>query len=768
MKRLKRLIFTTLILVFIGHNSLPAADKWPGSFGDIIFYQKSNEISIEKCFENDSIKYFFNLGYNGERGDYSPINKNFKRDILRMLRTSLTQVLREVCSELKNCSALYEMFGDQVQENLNSFPNTISFKTNFTNGFGTVTDARTIVKADYLLNFIYNAGKQLRENQGKDLNLTPADFNIRDGAPEGESIQKTISHEMTHYLTGLMGGGLLAECIVHCLTKKCHDQNHNLREYTYKRFEDGKSIPLECDKLTENQLQNVGVGSKMGKPACFCDTDWKAIKKMVESEECDNPPPPGGDNRADTPDDNYSYSSGVSSASGASGVSNAASLSTLLASLNVFPLASGQNFISYSYYPDILVYDKFNYPDLPALLKYYNSSNNIHDYVHDSFSNNHRLLIIPSGELTGDENSIIIKEALKQFVESGGTLLVLSQQYDTQFENLVPIPETEPFKCYGWRQDQSCSIGSTYFEEMHPVLSSSTNELVSAVVDGYFHTIPSTATTLLYKTRNRESTMLYYPYGNGTVILTSLYTDWAYAHAQATTTELRIIRDLITFAKNPKLPIPMFDLEQNPTPSINLNVEIKNITETPASKAKLMVYTPNRDILLHVIEAPVSLNPGESTQIPLSFTLPELQTRYYGICHVDYELYNAENELIQLPTESDGGRFSIYKIITPVTLKDEVRQWLTVKDENVYWGQNIEVAIHFKNATAETKTLDFNDPFFNVGHDTVKIPFPSFREPLLSEVQKGCSSLKQFRNRYQSPQKGENVVYKGFQRGNDF
>jgi len=49
----------------------------------------------------------------------------------------------------------------------------------------------------------------------------------------------------------------------------------------------------------------------------------------------------------------------------------------------------------------------------------------------------------------------------------------------------------------------------------------------------------------------------------------------------------------------------------------------------------------------------------------------------------------------------------------------------------------------------------------------LKIPFPSFREPLLSEVQKGCNSLKLFRNRYQSPQKGENVVYKGFQRGSE-
>jgi len=171
----------------------------------------------------------------------------------------------------------------------------------------------------------------------------------------------------------------------------------------------------------------------------------------------------------------------------------------------------------------------------------------------------------------------------------------------------------------------------------------------------------------------------------------------------------------------------MFDLEQNPTPTIDLNVQLKNNTEYIASKAKLMAYTPDRNILLHVLEAPVSLNQGESAQIPISFTLPELQTRYYGICHVDYELYNAENEIIQLPTESHSGRFSVYKIITPATIKDDLRQWLTVKDENVYWGQDVEFAIHFKNATTENKTLDFNNPFFNINHDELHIPFPSFQ-----------------------------------------
>ncbi|HLP46031.1 MAG TPA: hypothetical protein VK469_08795, partial [Candidatus Kapabacteria bacterium] len=391
--------------------------------------------------------------------------------------------------------------------------------------------------------------------------------------------------------------------------------------------------------------------------------------------------------------------------------SGAVSLMNLLTSLNVFPLSSspGQRFTSYSYYPDILIYNKFNYPELPGLLNNYNDFSNIHDYVHDSFSNNHRLLIIPSGELMGDENSEIIKEAFRQFVESGGTLLVLSQQYDVQVENLVPVPEGESLKSYGWRQDQSCYNGSIYFEAMHPALSSSSSQTLSAVVDGYFSCIPSTSTTLLYKTRNRESAMLYYPYGNGTVILTSLYTDWAYSHSQASTAELKVMRDLITFAKNPHLSIPMFELANNPTPVINLNVEIKNITqtETPASRVKLVVTTPDRKTIIYRTESSVNLYMGESTIIPIKFTLPELQTKDYGICHVDYQLYDAENNLIQLPTESDSGRFSIYKIITPATIKEGVYQWVTVKDENVYYGQDLEQFLPEVYHSFEDKYLIF-------------------------------------------------------------
>ena len=340
------------------------------------------------------------------------------------------------------------------------------------------------------------------------------------------------------------------------------------------------------------------------------------------------------------------------------------------------------------------------------------------------------VLIISTGGLMGIEKSEYLKALLEQFAAQGGTIICLGQQNSDAY-GVLPVPQGESLNAYGWSQDSSCLRNSAYFESTHPALSSSTNELIDVGVDGYFSVYPSNSTILLKRKINLEPALLYYPYGNGTVILTSMFTDWAYAHSQATTSEIKIIRDLITFAKNPRMPIPMFDLEQNPTPAINLNAQVENNTEFTASKAILKVYTPDRTTLLHQLDAPVNLNPGETTQAVVNFTLPELQTKDYGICQVDYELYNPENEIIQLPTESDSGRFSIYKIITPVTIKDAVYMWVTVKDEEVYYGQDVECTIHFKNTTSETKTLDINDPFFAIGHGASTGPsFPSFNVTL--------------------------------------
>jgi len=54
-----------------------------------------------------------------------------------------------------------------------------------------------------------------------------------------------------------------------------------------------------------------------------------------------------------------------------------------------------------------------------------------------------------------------------------------------------------------------------------------------------------------------------------------------------------------------------------------------------------------------------------------------------GIAHVDYELYDSENNLILPAVESDSGRFALYSTPAPYVPKDQFQYWLTVDNEEV-------------------------------------------------------------------------------------
>lgn len=537
-----------------------------------------------------------------------------------------------------------------------------------------------------------------------------------------------IGHEMIHTHAGIAGGHR-GECIAHCLTKKCINSKHDPRDFQYSVVGSFITNPLQCDRLKFPPE----IKEKMGEGKCFCDVNWE---NPYDNEPCEEeepePEPPASDGSSnsspsrpnETPDDNFSHSSGIYA------------LNNLLLS-NIFPINIDQEFFNCSYYPDILIYNKFNYPDLPQLLEQYQGFSYINDYVHDHFSNQHKILIIPSGELMGDENSEIIKAALEQFVASGGTLLVLSQQYDTHYENLMPLPENETLKAYGWRQDQSCYNGSVYFEGIHPIVSSSTNQLLTAAVDGYFSQWPANATVILNRTKNKEAALLYYPYGEngGHVIFASLYTDWGHSHSQATLAEINAVRDLITFAKNPALPIPMYNLENNPTPEILLNIKVKNNSDTLTSKVKLIAYTPDRQTVLFETEQAVGLNPGEEAEIPITFSLPPLESKDYGICHVDFHLFDAENNLVQLPTESDGGRFAVYNIEEQYTPGGGIDAWLTVEDERIFLYETAKFTLHVKNHTEIDQTVAFE---YECNHRG-KHPLFTLTIPAGQEIEKAIS-----------------------------
>lgn len=173
--------------------------------------------------------------------------------------------------------------------------------------------------------------------------------------------------------------------------------------------------------------------------------------------------------------------------------------------------------------------------------------------------NSGKVLLIPSGAFIGKAVDSFLKIILDEYVKSGGNIIVFAQQFGSHFDNVVPVPEGESLKSYGWREDQSCVKNSSIYDSMHPVVSSYHRKLLNVGIDGHFIRYPSTTTVLLRRHSNNLPSMITYPYGEngGRVILTSLFTDWAYAHSQASEAELKIVRDLITWAKNPNLTIPI-------------------------------------------------------------------------------------------------------------------------------------------------------------------------------------------------------------------
>ncbi|MCP5047337.1 MAG: hypothetical protein GY940_09215, partial [bacterium] len=101
----------------------------------------------------------------------------------------------------------------------------------------------------------------------------------------------------------------------------------------------------------------------------------------------------------------------------------------------------------------------------------------------------------------------------------------------------------------------------------------------------------------------------------------------------------------------------------------------------------------------------VSLEVGAETSIPVQFTLPAVESVDYGICNVYYELYDADNKLIQLKTPTDSGRFAIYHVTQEYTPTDGVDMWLTVDREDVFPNEIPVFTLHVKNHTAEEKNL---------------------------------------------------------------
>jgi hypothetical protein len=271
---------------------------------------------------------------------------------------------------------------------------------------------------------------------------------------------------------------------------------------------------------------------------------------IQSSDECNAPPPEGPP--PDNSDDNFSYN-----------------LQGIQSSLNPYYLER---------YPFISILKNGNTESMDNLLAKIGRQCL---YVDENFYPQETLkkislLIIPTGGLWGTGKSEYFKTLLENFLNSGGHILCYAQQDSLDFQ-VIPVPAGESIHGLGWRNSQSCYHGSIYFSQTGPIFAGQTSQRISAGVDGGFSSVPAGTSVLIRRITNQEPAMIAYPYGEngGMVYLSATYPDWSLAHGACTLSELKLVRDLLSYLKNPHLPIPMFDMSTNQTVQVQLNVKKK-------------------------------------------------------------------------------------------------------------------------------------------------------------------------------------------------
>jgi hypothetical protein len=321
------------------------------------------------------------------------------------------------------------------------------------------------------------------------------------------------------------------------------------------------------------------------------------------------------------------------------------------------------------------------------------------------------LLVVPSGGLYGYENSAMLKASLDEYVKQSGTLVVLSQKHGYDYAS-IPTPDGKPITGYGWEEDQNCFADSVAIESWHQLLSGQLRSTPTLNVDGYFTGYPANSTILLRRTANGQPAMLMYEHGAGRVIVTSMYSDWAYGHGQASQEEIALVRDLLSWAKKAAA-LP----EIKPGETISVPVTLTNSTTTDAATVKLQIWNPDRSTLLLEQAVNTSIPAGQSTVNNVTWQAPS--NGALGIHHIDYILLDATGAVIQPQAETDSGRFVVSSPPQTGFLKKDIWLSITSPNQEVFFNEPFLYTFHIFNNSPTTRNLTLKSwlPHTNRWHE---------------------------------------------------
>ncbi len=179
------------------------------------------------------------------------------------------------------------------------------------------------------------------------------------------------------------------------------------------------------------------------------------------------------------------------------------------------------------------------------------------------------VMVIPSAGLLGLAGLPSFQARLEDYVSQGGGLVVLAQQ---QGEDLSVVPGGVAGK--GWNESWNLAVDSVYLRSYHPMVGALQSVTGDVNLDGYLTDWPDSATILFDRTDTGAPVSLLFPHGNGWVLVTSFFPDWAYTHGEATDLDLALFRDAVRWMKaGPGLP------EAAPGETVTLEFQVQAVPQ---------------------------------------------------------------------------------------------------------------------------------------------------------------------------------------------
>lgn len=268
------------------------------------------------------------------------------------------------------------------------------------------------------------------------------------------------------------------------------------------------------------------------------------------------------------------------------------------------------------------------------------------------------ILLIPSAGLSNLSTMPGFRDKLTEYVSAGGTLVVLTQPTDDCYQLLPGQVES-----LGYFQDKACYTATAGIRKYNHALAGQADVTVNGTADGVLTSWPVNAETWLYRIKNNFPALLSYPAGQGRVIVSNYYSDYAHGHSQLHEDERRLLRDLLSWGRNfGELP------EVQPGGKITVNVPVRyapaptGATLAPAAKVKLILRTPDRKTV-QTEEIASDLVAGSEVVLPLEFN--DIGNRLsangtnLGIWWINYEILDVTGQVVQ--AEYEGQRVALSK-----------------------------------------------------------------------------------------------------------